>query len=53
MAGIKDITRRAAILGGLGGAGYLIARADSLTLSPGFAQVAGAVEDWTMTAQRA
>jgi DMSO/TMAO reductase YedYZ molybdopterin-dependent catalytic subunit len=51
--GVKDITRRVAILGGLGGAGYLIAQADTLTLGSGFSHVAGAVEDWTMTAQRA
>jgi DMSO/TMAO reductase YedYZ molybdopterin-dependent catalytic subunit len=53
MASVKDISRRAAILGGLGGAGYLIAGADSLTLGSSFSHVAGAVEDWTMTAQRA
>jgi len=52
MANRKDITRRAAILGGLGGAGYLIVKADSLTLGSDFQKVAGAVEDWTMTAQR-
>jgi DMSO/TMAO reductase YedYZ molybdopterin-dependent catalytic subunit len=53
MASAKDITRRIAILGGLGGAGYLIAKADTLTLDSDFAKVAQAVEDWTMTAQRA
>ena len=53
MASVKDITRRVAILGGLGGAGYLIARADTLTLGSSFSHVAKAVEDWTMTAQRA
>jgi DMSO/TMAO reductase YedYZ molybdopterin-dependent catalytic subunit len=52
MAGVKDITRRIAILGGLGGTGYLIARADTLTLGSSFSHVAGAVEDWTKTAQR-
>jgi len=53
MASAKDITRRVAILGGIGGAGYLIAKADSLTLGSSFSHVAKAVEDWTMTAQRA
>ena len=53
MASVKDITRRAAILGGLGGAGYLIAKSDMLTLDSSFQHVAKAVEDWTMTAQRA
>ncbi len=52
MASARDITRRVAILGGLGGAGYLIARADTITLGSGFSHVARAVEDWTMTAQR-
>jgi DMSO/TMAO reductase YedYZ molybdopterin-dependent catalytic subunit len=51
--GVKDITRRVAILGGLGGAGYMIARADTLTLGSDFSHVAGAVEVWTRTAQRA
>ena len=52
MASVKDITRRVAILGGLGGAGYLIAKADTLTLGSSFSHVAKAVEDWTMSAQR-
>jgi DMSO/TMAO reductase YedYZ molybdopterin-dependent catalytic subunit len=53
MASMKDITRRVAILGGLGGAGYLIARSDNLTLGSDFQAVARAVEGWSMTAQRA
>ena len=34
MASGRDITRRAAILAGFGGAGFLIANANNLTLSP-------------------
>src|SRR5207244_13408815 len=44
--------RRLAILGGVAGAGYLIANADRLTLDSDFARVSRAVEDWTRTAQR-
>jgi len=47
------MTRRLAILAGFGGAGYLITNANRLTLSPGFAHVFRAVEDWTMMTQRA
>src|SRR6201996_2514672 len=53
MASGRDITRRAAILAGFGGAGLLIANANDLTLSPGFARVFHAVEDWTRINQRA
>src|SRR3569833_606221 len=52
MASGKDITRRAAIVAGFGGAGWLIANANGLTVSPSFAKVFQTVEDWTKTAQR-
>lgn len=52
MANAKDISRRVAIVAGFGGAGWLIANANNLTLSPSFAKVFHAVEDWTKTAQR-
>lgn len=47
----KLLTRRAAIAAAFGGAGYLIAKADDLTLSPSFARVFHGVEDWTRFAQ--
>ena len=47
-----DITRRAVIAAGFGGAGALIWNANSLTLSPSFAHVFRAVEDWTRVSQR-
>jgi DMSO/TMAO reductase YedYZ molybdopterin-dependent catalytic subunit len=53
MANLKIITRRAAIVAGFGGAGYLIANATKLTQSPGFSTVFHAVEDWTRLSQRA
>jgi DMSO/TMAO reductase YedYZ molybdopterin-dependent catalytic subunit len=49
----RDITRRAAILAGFGGAGFLIANVNNLTLSPSFARVFHTVEDWTKINQRA
>ena len=52
MASAKIISRRVAILGGITGAGWLVTHADMLTLSPDFANVFHAVEDWTKTAQR-
>ena len=52
MADMKLLTRRAAIAAGFGGAGLLLAGADRLTLSPGFAHVFRAIEDWTMATQR-
>ena len=52
MASAKDITRRTAIVAGFGGAGWLIANANGLTVSPSFAKVFQTVEDWTKTAQR-
>jgi DMSO/TMAO reductase YedYZ molybdopterin-dependent catalytic subunit len=48
----RDITRRAAILAGFGGAGALIWNANSLTLNPSFSRVFRAVEDWTRISQR-
>jgi DMSO/TMAO reductase YedYZ molybdopterin-dependent catalytic subunit/phosphohistidine phosphatase SixA len=53
MAGAKTWTRRAAITAAFGGAGYLVANADKLTLSPDFARVFQTVEDWTQMNQRA
>ncbi|HZZ62877.1 MAG TPA: molybdopterin-dependent oxidoreductase, partial [Roseiarcus sp.] len=47
-----DITRRAVILAGFGGAGALIWNVNSLTLSPSFARVFHAEEDWTRMSQR-
>ena len=47
MASAKSITRRTAISAGFGGAGWLVANANGLTVSPSFAKVFGAVEDWT------
>ena len=52
MASAKVITRRAAILAGFGGAGWLIANANQLTLSPTFANLFHTVEDWTRLTQR-
>jgi DMSO/TMAO reductase YedYZ molybdopterin-dependent catalytic subunit len=52
MASGKIITRRVAIVGGFAGAGWLVANMDKLTLSPDFAHVFRAVEDWTKTVQR-
>src|SRR4051812_33162095 len=39
MASGKDITRRAAVVAGFGGAGWLIANANGLTVSPRVAKV--------------
>jgi DMSO/TMAO reductase YedYZ molybdopterin-dependent catalytic subunit len=47
-----NMTRRAVILAGFGGAGALIWNVNSLTLNPSFAQVSCAVEDWTRLSQR-
>lgn len=47
----KLITRRAAIAAAFGGAGYLIAKADTITLSPSFGSIFGGVESWTRFAQ--
>jgi DMSO/TMAO reductase YedYZ molybdopterin-dependent catalytic subunit len=47
-----DITRRAIIVAGLGGAAALVWNANSLTLGPSFARVFGVVEDWTRVSQR-
>lgn len=52
MASAKILTRRAAILAGFGGAGALLWNVNSLTLSPSFAHVFHAVEDWTRISQR-
>ncbi|HEX3809293.1 MAG TPA: molybdopterin-dependent oxidoreductase [Rhizomicrobium sp.] len=52
MASAKDITRRTAIIAGFGGAGALIWNINNLTLSPSFAHVFHAVEDWTRISQR-
>ncbi|HEX9159590.1 MAG TPA: molybdopterin-dependent oxidoreductase [Rhizomicrobium sp.] len=49
----KKITRRVAIAGGVVGAAALVYSADSLTLSPSFGRVFGAVEGWTRLSQRA
>lgn len=48
----QQLTRRAAIVAGFGGAGFLIANINKLTLSPSFAKVFHAVEDWTRISQR-
>src|ERR1700728_4639166 len=53
MISAKTLTRRAAIAAGFGGAGALIWNANSLTLSPSFGHVFGAVEEWTKLSQRA
>ena len=53
MASAGTLTRRAAILAGFGGVGALIWNIDTLTMSPGFAHVFGAVEEWTKLSQRA
>ena len=53
MISAKTLTRRAAIAAGFGGAGALIWNANSLTLSPHFGHLFGAVEEWTMLSQRA
>jgi DMSO/TMAO reductase YedYZ molybdopterin-dependent catalytic subunit len=47
-----DLTRRAIIAAGFGGAGALVWNANALTLSPSFAHVFRAVEDWTRMSQR-
>jgi DMSO/TMAO reductase YedYZ molybdopterin-dependent catalytic subunit len=47
-----DMTRRAVILAGFGGAAALIWNFNSLTLSPSFARVFRAEEDWTRVSQR-
>ena len=52
MASAKILTRRAAILAGFGGAAALIWSADSLTASPSFGHIFGAVEEWTEFSQR-
>jgi len=52
MASAKSVTRRAAIVGGFAGAGWLIANASSLTEDQSLDHVFRAVEDWTKTAQR-
>jgi DMSO/TMAO reductase YedYZ molybdopterin-dependent catalytic subunit len=52
MASAKDITRRAAIVAGFGGAGALIYYANDLTLDPGFGRVFRGVENWTRLNQR-
>ncbi len=52
MTSAKIITRRAFILGAFGSAGALVLGADKLTLSPSFAHVFHAVEDWTRLSQR-
>ena len=49
----KAITRRAAIATGFVGAGAALLSVDSLTLSPSFARVFHAVENWTRLSQRA
>lgn len=49
----RDMTRRAAIFAGFGGAGALIWNINNLTLDPSFARVFRAVEDWTQASQRA
>jgi DMSO/TMAO reductase YedYZ molybdopterin-dependent catalytic subunit len=53
MANVGNITRRAAIVAGFGGAGALVWNVNTLTLSPGFARIARAAEDWTRFSQRA
>ncbi|HWE71813.1 MAG TPA: molybdopterin-dependent oxidoreductase [Stellaceae bacterium] len=53
MTTVRDITRRAAILAGFGGAGALLWNVNNLTLSPSFMRVFSAVEDWTRINQRA
>ena len=52
MTAARDITRRAAILAGFGGAGALIWNVNNLTLNPSFSSVFRAVEDWTRMSQR-
>lgn len=47
------ISRRAAVTAAVGGAGALIWNVNRLTLSPDFAHVFHAVEDWTRWSQRA
>jgi DMSO/TMAO reductase YedYZ molybdopterin-dependent catalytic subunit len=49
----QHFTRRAAIVAGVGGAGFLIWDFNQLTLSPGFQHVFSTVEDWTRLNQRA
>jgi DMSO/TMAO reductase YedYZ molybdopterin-dependent catalytic subunit len=53
MANLKLLTRRAAIVAGFGGAGYLIANATKLTMSSSLSTVFHIVEDWTKASQRA
>jgi hypothetical protein len=48
-----DLTRRTVVAAGFGGAGALIWNANALTLSPSFAHVFRAEEDWTRVDQRA
>jgi DMSO/TMAO reductase YedYZ molybdopterin-dependent catalytic subunit len=52
MTTARDITRRAAILAGFGGAGALIWNVNNLTLDPSFSRVFRTVEDWTRINQR-
>src|ERR1700761_1362315 len=49
----NKISRRTAVTAAFGGAGALIWNFNSLTLSPSFAHVFHAVEDWTQVTQRA
>jgi DMSO/TMAO reductase YedYZ molybdopterin-dependent catalytic subunit len=53
MADALSLTRRAALLGGFGAAGYLIWNVDNITVNPTTARIFEGVEDWTRTAQRA
>lgn len=53
MADWGKISRRGAVTVAAGGAGALIWNFNSLTLSPDFARVFHAVEDWTQWSQRA
>ena len=53
MADWSKISRRAAVTAAAGGAGALIWNVNGLTLSPDFAHVFHAVEDWTEASQRA
>jgi DMSO/TMAO reductase YedYZ molybdopterin-dependent catalytic subunit len=49
---MSKITRRAAIIAGAGGAGYLIANATTLTTSASFERVFHSIERWTQANQR-
>jgi len=53
MADWGKISRRTAMTAAVGGAGALIWNVNNLTLSPDFAHVFHAVEDWTRLSQRA